>query len=229
MKYFNQSKFNQLVLEYEVIGFKTDPIKLKSGRDSHWYVNWRSGTSDVHLLRELAKYITAYTKDQALTPDQFYGVPEGATALGIVANIELAEESTSYARGSHSIFLERKEPKSHGEPKDRFFVGQPHGKIIVLEDVTTTGGSLIKTIKRLQDYGLEIIAAYGLTNRNEKNENGKSVEEAVGELGVPYFALSNALDLLPLAAQQSKPSTEILRHIEKEFQQYGEKKLHFPE
>ena len=33
----------------------------------------------------------------------------------------------------------RAKPKQHGSPEDKYFVGEPNGKIVVLEDVTTTG------------------------------------------------------------------------------------------
>jgi orotate phosphoribosyltransferase-like protein len=36
-------------------------------------------------------------------------------------------------------------------PKDKFFVGVPKGKTIVIEDVTTTGGSLIETLNGLKE------------------------------------------------------------------------------
>ena len=100
--------------------------------------------------------------------------------------------------------------------------------MIVLEDVTTTGGSLITTIKQLQERGKTVIAAYGLTNRNEKRDDGKSVEEAILELGVTYHALSDALQLLPLAAQRLRIDRAILDKVEAEFQQYGVQPLHFP-
>jgi orotate phosphoribosyltransferase len=43
----------------------------------------------------------------------------------------------------------RAKPKDHGDPKDRYFVGEPGGKVVILEDVTTTGKSLIEKSFRL--------------------------------------------------------------------------------
>ncbi|MBI2573196.1 orotidine-5'-phosphate decarboxylase [Candidatus Woesearchaeota archaeon] len=214
---FDQEEFNQFVIRNQVIGFKEQPITLKSGRVSHWYVNWRTIASDVHSLLYVAKQIIAFTKKLNLNPDQFYGVPEGATPLGVLTQVEWAKKH-NLTQGSHPLMIGRAKPKEHGDPKDRYFVGKPGLKIIVIEDVTTTGGSLINTIKQLTESGLCIIAAYGLTNRNEKRDDGKTVEEAIKELGIPYFALSNALTVLPLVAKTQRINPEILLKVEKEFE-----------
>ena len=90
----------------------------------------------------------------------------------------------------------RAKPKDHGDPKDRYFVGSPTGNICILEDVTTTGGSLIDCIKHLQEMGHHICAAIGLTNRDEFRDDKKTVKEALSDLGVPYYEMSNAKTLL---------------------------------
>lgn len=115
----------------------------------------------------------------------------------------------------------RAKPKEHGDPKDKFFLGIPKGKVIILEDVTTTGGSLIETIDKLNQIDVSIIAAIGLTNRNELREDKKSVENAVNEKGVPYHAMSNAIDIIP----NLKLDKSIASKIEAYFKKYGTKEI----
>jgi orotate phosphoribosyltransferase len=86
--------------------------------------------------------------------------------------------------------------KEHGAPKDRFFLGEPKGKIVVLEDVTTTGGSLLATVDQLKQLNVDIIAAIALTNRNEKRDDGKTVSEALAEKSVTYYSMSDAVTLI---------------------------------
>jgi orotate phosphoribosyltransferase len=119
----------------------------------------------------------------------------------------------------------RGKPKDHGEPKDRFFLGQPRGKIIILEDVTTTGSSLLETIDNPNQFQLQIIAAISLTNRMELTDDKKRVREVVEAKGVPYYQMSNAIELLPLAYRKLKPTEEIAKRVEEEFQDYGVEKL----
>lgn len=226
MAKFNQQKFNQFIIENNVVGFFQEPITLKSGRISHCYVNWRNVSNDVFLMDQLTDFVLDFIEDLKLKPDCFYGVPEGATKLAIFVQYKWAKKSPFYGPSSHILAMGRGKFKDHGEVKDRFFIGVPKGKVIVLEDVTTTGQSLlegIETIKKIQES--KIIAAIGLTNRMEKRNDGKSVKEAVEQKGVPYFQMSKLPELLPLAYQKIKPPKEIAQKVEKEFQEYGLEKV----
>jgi len=225
MTKFNQESFNQFILENNIIGFFEEPITLKSGRQSFWYINWRNVAEDVFLLDKLTDYVLDFVQDLNFKPDCFFGVPEGATKLGILTQHKFAKTSPDYSPGSHILSMGRGKVKEHGDPKDRFCIGQPRGKVIILEDVTTTGGSLIETIDRLKELDAQIITAISLTNRMELRDDGKSVKEAVEEKGIPYLQMSNALELLPLAYQKLKPKEEIGKQIEEEFEKYGVRKL----
>ncbi|MFH1394139.1 MAG: hypothetical protein ABII71_05360 [Candidatus Micrarchaeota archaeon] len=221
MAKFNQEEFNSFILENGVIGFFKEPIKLKSGRMSNWYVNWRTPTGDVFLLDKLTDFVLAFAEDNNLAPDCFYGVPEGATKLGLITQYKYARNSPNYSKGSHVLPMGRAKPKEHGAPKDRFFVGQPEGRVIVLEDVTTTGGSLLCTISQLREAGIEVAVAISLTNRMEMRDDNKSVKQALGEKGVRYLAMSSALDLLPASYAKLNPGEEVASGIEAEFGKYG--------
>jgi len=225
MTKFNQQEFNQFILENNVIGFFKEPITLKSGRLSHWYVNWRNAAEDPFLLDQLIDYVIAFVEDLELKPDCFYGIPEGATKLGVITQYKWAKKSPNYGLRSHILAMGRGKPKAYGEPKDRFFIGQPKGKVVILEDLTTTGSSLLETIDNLTQVKAQIIAAIGLTNRMELRDDGKSVKEVVEEKGVPYFQMSNASELLPMIYEKLKPGEEIARKVEEYFQKYGIEQL----
>ena len=218
---WEQEIFDKFVLNNNIIGFSEKPIKLKSERMSNWYVNWRTILESVHLTDIASKFVIDFTESLGLEPFCFYGVPEGATKLGIITqykyNLNFDCDILAMGRGK---------PKEHGEPKDRYFLGTPRGKTIILEDVTTTGSSLIDEIEKLQKLeDVNIIAAFGLTNRNEKRNDGLTVKEAINKYNIPYFALSNAIDLLPISYEKQQPGDEIAKAIEEEFEKYGEVKL----
>ncbi len=222
---FNQSHFNQFILDNNVITFSEQPIKLKSGRISHLYVNWRPVLNDAFLLERTAEYIISFIQSKKLDISCIYGVPEGATKLGIAASLKFAN---GCQKGTHIVPMGRAKPKEHGDPADRFFVGAPKGKTLVIEDVTTTGNSLMETIDRLRSLNIEVTAALALFNRVEVRDDRFTVEQAVtkcynGE--VKYYALSSALDLLPLAVKKKKPSKEVIKALEEEFKNYGMKPL----
>ncbi|MDP3639632.1 MAG: hypothetical protein Q8R53_00320 [Nanoarchaeota archaeon] len=225
MNSFNQGYFNRFVLDNNIVGFFKEPITLKSGRMSNWYVNWRDVAEDVFLLDQLTDYVIAFTQDRGLEPDCFYGVPEGATKLGVLTQYKWAKESPHYAPHSHALPMGRGKPKDHGTPKDKYFVGEPRGKTIILEDVTTTGGSLLTTIDSLTELEIPIIAAFGLTNRMELRDDGQSVQKAVESKKVQYHPLSSAHQLLPEAYKRLNPGEQIARAIEEEFEKYGVEEL----
>ncbi len=222
---WNQEDFNDFIIENGIIGFFKEPLKLKSGRQSFWYVNWRNVAEDVYSLEKLSDFIIAFVKNLNLEPACFYGVPEGATKLGIITQYKWAKDHLDYKKNSHILSMGRAKPKEHGDPKDRYYLGVPKGEVIVIEDVTTTGGSLIETINNLKEINVDIAATIGLTNRNELRDDKKSVEEVIKEMNVQYYAMSNALQLLPKIYELLQPGIEIGKQVEQYFKKYGQKEI----
>lgn len=218
---WKKDDFYNFILKQRIIGFFQEPIKLKSGRYSSWYVNWRTVAEDVQSIDTLSDFVIAFVRSLGLKPDCYYGVPEGATKLGLVCQYKWAKSQPNYKKTDYILSMGRAQPKDHGDPKDRFFLGIPQGNVIILEDVTTTGNSLIETIERLNQIDVSIIAAIGLTNRNELREDKRTVELAVKEKGVNYYAMSDAIDLIP----SLKPNKIIAQKIEEYFKKYGSREI----
>jgi orotate phosphoribosyltransferase len=64
-------------------------------------------------------------------------------------------------------FLVRKEPKGHGT--QRFIEGpvQPGMKVVIVDDVVTTGGSSLQAIDRIQEFGCEVVQVVAIIDRME--------------------------------------------------------------
>lgn len=235
MKRFDQEEFDEFVLNHGVIGFFEEPITMVSGRKSHFYCNWRKVSNDAYLLHELVHFVIRFVEDKVAedvieAPDCFYGVAEGATKLGVLTQYVWANMSPEFREGSHVLAMGRAKPKEHGAIADRFFVGTPRGNTIVLEDVTTTGGSLLKCLDQLIEANIPITATIGLTNRMELRDDRTSVADAVatrtsGDVPIPYFHLSDALSLLPKAVSRAKPSAAVIAAVEEEFRMHGVRPL----
>ena len=222
---WNRNNFYDFIVENKVIGFFHKPIKLKSGRFSFFYVNWRDIVEDVYLTDILSDFVINFVRYLKLRPNSFYGVPEGATKLGVITQYKWAKDQKDYSSNAYSLPMGRGKPKDHGDPKDMFFLGVPKGKTIVIEDVTTTGNSLIETIDKFKALNVNVIAAIGLTNRNELRDDKKAVEKAIEEKGVNYYSMSDAIDLLPKIFKLINPGKEIGLQIEEYFDKYGVKKI----
>ena len=218
---FDQQSFDEFVVHNKVYGFFDKPITLKSGRLSHFYANWRTIVGDVRLTEILVDYVLSFVKDRSIEVDTFYGVPEGATKLGVLTQYTFARQQAGYDIGSHALSMGRAKPKEHGAPRDRLFVGAPRGKVVVIEDVTTTGGSSMAVLEFLRDAGVTVSALISLTNRMEKRDDGMAVKEAVEQTGVPFYNMSSALDILPRVYGVNNPPRTVGEAIEVEFATHG--------
>lgn len=225
MTSFDRQGFVEFLLDNKAVGFFEKPVTLKSGRQSSWYVNWRRISNDVFLLDRLSDFLIAFVEERGFLFDAFYGVPEGATKLAILATFKRARGQRGFGPGSHSLPMGRGKPKEHGAVQDRFFVGEPRGNVVVVEDVTTTGESLLTALAQLREAKVGIAAAVGLTNRMERRDDGSSVAEAVVARGAPYFSLSEATDFLPEAFRREVPGEAIGRAVEEEFRRHGVREL----
>jgi orotate phosphoribosyltransferase len=222
---FVQEEFNRFIEENDVYGFFEDAITLKSGRKSHFYANWRNVVEDVWLTDRLAEFVISFTESVGLRVDTFYGVPEGATKLGVITQFKWAQQFANYSKGSHILAMGRAKPKNHGAPKDKYFVGMPRGNVVVIEDVTTTGGSLLRTLEGLAESGVHVVGVISLTNRMEKRDDGLSVKESVENKGFSFHSMSSSLELLPIMYKLLQPGEHIADAIEREFGEYGVKEL----
>ncbi|MBS3095337.1 hypothetical protein J4231_01535 [Candidatus Woesearchaeota archaeon] len=220
-KNFRQKRFNDFIIDNRVVGFYDEPIKLKSGRLSHWYVNWRGVSQDVYMLDEATDQVVGKILDSGVEFDCVYGVPEGATKLALLTQYKLARCSGSYGHGSHVMAMGRGNVKEHGKPEDRHFLGKPRGKTLVLEDVTTTGNSLFETVWLLRGMNVNVAMALSLTDRMELRDDGKIVSDFMKENGINYCRMSSALELLPMAYARLKPNRDIVRAVEREFENHG--------
>jgi orotate phosphoribosyltransferase len=216
-----KEQFIEFIINNKVIGFPEQPIKLKSGRSSCFYVNWRTIAEDVYLLDKLTDYLIAFIRYLKLEPNCFYGVPEGASKLAIITQFKWARSHDNYKIGAFTLAMGRGKPKNHGDPKDKFFLGYPKGDVIILEDTSTTGQSLIKSVNLLKNFNINILTVISLTNREEISDDGKYFEDNLKEMGIKYCAMSNVPEILSHMELDSK----IARQIEAYYKDYGIRKI----
>lgn len=225
MSKFNQQKFNNLILDNWIIWFFEEAIKYKSWRMWNYYINWRNITEDVFLIDELTDLILAFAQDLGLNPDCFYWVPEWGTKTAVITQYKWAKMQKDFWKWSHVLPMWRAKPKDHWAPKDKFFVWMPRWKTVIIEDTITTWLSLITTIDSMLEAWIQIEAVIWLTDRNEKRDDGKTPWQVIEEKWLKYYAISNAVDLLPEAFERFKPSENVRKLVKEYFEKYGTKEL----
>jgi orotate phosphoribosyltransferase len=198
---FTKDDYNVFATKCGVVGFFPSKRTLASGRESHWYWNGRRFSDYGINLDALVEYILGFCKDDGLRPDYFVNVPEGVNIVTCALNRDLGGKQV----------MARAKPKEHGDPKDRLFIGdvKEGDRVIVFEDVTTTGQSLYEEIKKCREAGLEVIATLCECNRMERAAKGKGEERAdmnIGvavyierEFGIPHYSMTDATSILPVA------------------------------
>ena len=141
---------------------------------------------------ECAHYLGVLIHDELVRMgniDSVGGLELGAVPLTGIAIAKAGVGST--LRG----FIIRKEPKGRGGRK----TGNPPGiegstltsgdRCVILEDVTTTGGSALKAVERLIEMGCDVVACITILDRQEGGM------EAFAEAEIPLHALTTLSDI----------------------------------
>ena len=154
-------------------------FKLASGSMSSYYFNCKPTTLNAegmylvgHLLLDLIR------QQKKWKPKGIGGLTLGADPLSN------AIAYTSYIRNDLlESFVVRKEPKKHGTMLWVEGNVREGDKVVITEDVITTGGSTIKAIDRARKCGLKVLGVVVLIDRQEGGR------EAIEKLGVPVRTL----------------------------------------
>lgn len=167
--------------------FGRGEITLASGRKSDFYFNLKPTMLDPEGAALLAELTYEALKDDKL--DFVGGLEMGAVPLaGAIAQL-------SWLKG-HPIaaFFVRKKPKEHGArlaveglAKGESLAGK---RIVIVEDVTTTGGSALKAVEAVREAGGEIALVFTMVDREE------GATETFAEAGLPFRALYKAGEFL---------------------------------
>ena len=170
------------------LSFERRKVVLASGKESDFYVDCKRTTltAEGHVL--VGRLL--FDRVRAIRP-----LVRGIGGLTLGADpIASAVALTSFLEGEPvDAFIVRKEPKGHGT--GQWIEGRktiPDGaRVIVLEDVVTTGGSALKAIERCRAERLAPICCLALVDRREGGR------EAIEAQGVPLEALFTREDFLP--------------------------------
>lgn len=158
-------------------------VTLASGRESDFYVDARQTT-----LNAEGSFLIGSLIHEALLPGV---VAVGGLTMG-ADPIASAVSTISVVRGRPvHAFIVRKEPKGHG--LQRWVEGRanlPDGsEVAIVEDTTTTGGSLLKAVERAESEGLRVVQCFTVVDREE------GAAEALAERGFTLHTLVRRAEL----------------------------------
>jgi orotate phosphoribosyltransferase len=153
-------RLKKIIIE---LSYEKRNVTLASGRQSDFYFDGKQTT-----LHPEGGYLTGKLFFEAIRDVE--GV-EGVGGLTLGADpIATATSVVSFLEGKPiPAFIIRKEPKGHGtgawlEGRKNF---KPGSRVVIVEDVVTSGGSSMKAIKRAEEEGMVVLGVVTLVDREE--------------------------------------------------------------
>jgi orotate phosphoribosyltransferase len=136
------------------------PFRLVSGRISPYYIDCRPTTHSGRGLALIGEIFFELIRN--LDVGAIGGLTMGADPIAHATAL------TSFLKGKPlNAFSVRQRPKEHGA--GGLLVGDVHpgDRVVVVEDVTTTGGSALKAVAAAREFGLTVVKALILVDRQE--------------------------------------------------------------
>jgi orotate phosphoribosyltransferase len=167
--------------------YREGKVKLSSGRESDFYIDGKQTTLDAEGTYLCGKLLYEMICSEAENIGGVGGMTLGADPLVTAVSM------VSYLEGKPlPAFIVRKEPKSHGtenyiEGKENMAEG---ASVALLEDVVTTGGTLLKVIDRVKKQGFKVGLVATIVDRQEGGV------EALAAEGYKLHALFSREELL---------------------------------
>lgn len=163
---------------------KRGTFRLASGREASFYLDAKQVVLDAHGSMLVGRAILERLKALGPLPDAVGGMSIGADPI-TSAVVTMAGVEGLSLKG----FMVRKEPKGHGTQQYVEGPVEPGQRVVIVEDVTTTGGSSLVAIDRVRAFGLVVERVVTVIDRLA------GARDAFAAQGVPLEALVTIRDL----------------------------------
>jgi orotate phosphoribosyltransferase len=185
------------------ISFRLGHFTLSSGGTSDYYIDCRTTTLHAEGGRLTGHAVLELLEEHRIVAEAVGGLTMGADP--IVCNVATASAwraiETPEAPWMHG-FLVRKAEKAHGTGRRIEGFCREGARVVIVDDVCTTGASTINAIQAARDAGMVVAAVVVLVERQEAGGR-PAVEEAAA--GAPFFALFTANDVRAEHVSQPGP------------------------
>jgi orotate phosphoribosyltransferase len=198
-----RSHREQLLALLARLSFRLGQFTLASGATSDYYIDCRTTT-----LHAEGGRLTGHAVLELLEENHIEAAAVGGLTMGadpIVSNVATASAQRALTSPTTPLihgFLVRKTEKTHGTGRRIEGFCQPGARVVIVDDVCTTGGSTITAIEAAREAGMVIAAVVCIVERQEAN--GRPAVESAAS-GAPFFALFTANDVRAEKRKQSAP------------------------
>jgi len=188
-----ESHTQQLLALLARLSFRLGQFTLSSGATSDYYIDCRTTTLHAEGGRLTGEAILDLLGANEIEAEGVGGLTMGADP--IVSNVATASAWRAIQRPESTLlhgFLVRKAEKTHGTGRRIEGFCKEGARVVILDDVCTTGGSTINALEAAREAGMIIAAVVCIVERQEAN--GRPAVEAAAA-GAPFLALFTANDV----------------------------------
>ena len=195
-------EFSTFLFENKIIQF--GDFTLASGKKSSYYVDLRLVPSYPHEFRRMVKHLqNEIIKDVGLENfDSIVSVPTGGLVIASALAIETVKP----------LIYVRSKPKDYGTSKSIEGRIREGMKVVMIDDVATTGGSVLNGIKSLKEAKINVEDAYVIVNRME------GADDALKEQGVTMHSITNVMQIAKDLHEQNLIGDEVLHKVQQQIE-----------
>ena len=148
--------------------FRLGEFKLSSGGTSDYYIDCRTTTLDAKGARLTGEVFAEEIRKRGWKPRAIGGLTMGADPIVVAVSV---------VSGELDGFLVRKAEKQHGTGQRIEGFREKGARVVIVDDVCTTGASTVQAIEAAREFGFEVVGAMCLVEREEA-KGSPSVEKA---------------------------------------------------
>lgn len=177
--------------------FKLGHFKLSSGGTSDYYIDCRLTTLDARGSQLTGQVFLEEIRQRGWKPQAIGGLTMGADPIVVAVSV---------TSGELNGFLVRKAEKQHGTGQRIEGFREKGARVVIVDDVCTTGASTVQAIEAARDFGFVVVGAMCLVEREEA-EGRPNVEKAAAP--APFVSIFKANDIRQEHVLQTDDTTEM--------------------
>jgi len=163
--------------------FRLGDFKLSSGGKSDYYIDCRTTTLDARGAKLTGQVFLREIQARGWKPQAIGGLTLGADPIVVAVAV---------VSGDISGFLVRKAEKEHGTGQRIEGFRYPGARVVIVDDVCTTGASTVEAIRAAREFGFQVIGAMCLVERQEAGGR-PTIERAAAP--APFVSIFTANDV----------------------------------
>jgi orotate phosphoribosyltransferase len=163
--------------------FRLGQFTLASGATSDYYIDCRTTTLDAKGSRLTGEVFFEEIQKRGWKPHAIGGLTMGADPIVVAVSV---------VSGALDGFLVRKAEKQHGTGQRIEGFREKSARVVIVDDVCTTGGSTIQAIEAAREFGFEVVGVMCLVER-EEHKGRPNVEKAAAP--APFISIFTANDV----------------------------------